>query len=246
MTGSDLFIADLHLCAAHAETARAFELFLAGPARVAGRLFILGDLFEYWPGDDDLDAPFNAKVCNQLALARQTGLEIYFLAGNRDFLIDGRFAERTGVALISEPHELALGQRTAIILHGDAMCTDDHDYQAFRAQVRSPEWQAEFLSQPLEARKKIIEGVRAQSEAGKREKPAAIMDVNAEAVADTFRALDCRLMIHGHTHRPATHRHEVDGRLCERWVLSDWHGTAPYLESIDGTLRRRELVPPPA
>lgn len=244
MTGSDLFIADLHLCAARPDTARAFELFMAGPARVAARLFILGDLFEYWPGDDDLDTPFNARVCHQLALACQAGVEVYFLAGNRDFLIDGRFAERTGVMLIGEPHQLTLGQRPAIILHGDAMCTDDHAYQAFRAQVRSASWQKEFLSQPLDARKAIIEGVREQSEAGKREKPLAIMDVNCEAVADTFRAFDCRLMIHGHTHRPATHRHDVDGRLCERWVLSDWHDTAPYLESIDGTLRRRELVPP--
>lgn len=218
---------------------------MAGPARHAGRLFILGDLFEYWAGDDDLAVPVNAEVCNHLALARQSGVEIYFLAGNRDFLIGQAFAERAGIALISEPHEIVLGQRAAILLHGDTLCTDDHAYQAFRAQVRSPAWQEEFLSRPLAERKAIIEDVREHSKAGKRQKSADIMDVNVGAVVDTFRAFDCRLMIHGHTHRPATHHHEVDGHVCERWVLSDWHGTAPYLESLDGTLTRRELVPPP-
>ena len=246
MTGTDLFIADLHLCAAQTETVRAFASFMAGPARRAERLFVLGDLFEYWAGDDDLDAPFNDHVCEQFTRARDAGLKIYFLAGNRDFLIDGGFAKRAGVTLISEPHEVSLGQRRAIILHGDTLCTDDHAYQAFRAQVRSIEWQQAFLEKPLDVRKSIIEGVREHSKAGKQTKSAAIMDVNEQAVHDVFRASGVRLMIHGHTHRPATHRHDVDGRQCERWVLSDWHGTAPYVESIDGTLHRRELRPPPA
>ncbi|MCB1959137.1 MAG: UDP-2,3-diacylglucosamine diphosphatase [Rhodocyclaceae bacterium] len=243
MTGTDLFIADLHLSEATPASMRAFTAFMTGPARHARRLFILGDLFEYWAGDDDLDAPLNRAVCTLLRDAHQDGLETSFLAGNRDFLIGADFCRAAHVTLATEPLRITVGDTPALLMHGDALCTDDTDYQTFRAQVRAPAWQAAFLAKPLAERKAIIEGVRAHSERGKQNKPAQIMDVNPGAVADTFRQHGVSLLIHGHTHRPATHRHTVDGLACTRWVLSDWHGSAPYLQSRDGVLSREELLP---
>ena len=241
MSGIDLFIADLHLCASAPDTVRAFAAFMRGPARDAHRLFILGDLFEYWAGDDDLATPLNREVCTLLADAHRGGLQISFLAGNRDFLLGDAFCQAAGVTLATEPLRITLGNTPALLVHGDALCTDDVDYQAFRRQVRDPAWQAAFLAKPLAERKAIIEGVRAHSEQGKQTKAPEIMDVNASAVADAFRRHGVSLMIHGHTHRPATHQHTVDGRTCTRWVLADWHGTAPYLHACDGELSRREL-----
>lgn len=239
--GPVLFIADLHLCTAEAATTRAFEAFVAGPARQAKTLYILGDLFEYWAGDDDLAAPYHRHIADLLAELTKAGTEIIFVAGNRDFLIGTDFCTATGITLATEPVTLSLGARPAILLHGDVLCADDHAYQAFRQQVRNPGWQATFLARPLDERRAIIEGIRAQSEAGKQQKAADIMDVNESAVVSAFQSAECDLMIHGHTHRPATHIHSVNGRPCERWVLSDWHGTAPYLAWTDGALTRKEL-----
>lgn len=239
--GPVLFIADLHLCAAEGATTRAFEAFITGPARRAAQLYILGDLFEYWAGDDDLADPYHQHVARLLAGLSQHGTAIGFVAGNRDFLIGEAFSAATGVRRLSEPLTLTLGTRPAVLLHGDTLCTDDQAYQAFRQQVRDPDWQRAFLARPLEERRAIIENIRAHSEAGKRQKAADIMDVNPDAVAAAFRTAGCDLMIHGHTHRPATHIHTVDGRSCERWVLADWHGEAPYLAWSDGVLRREVL-----
>lgn len=241
VAGPVLFIADLHLCAAETATTRAFEAFVAGPARQAKTLYILGDLFEYWAGDDDLAAPYHRHIADLLAELTKTGTEVIFVAGNRDFLIGTDFCTATGITLATEPVTLSLGARPAILLHGDVLCTDDHAYQAFRQQVRNPAWQAAFLARPLEERRSIIEGVRAHSEAGKQQKSADIMDVNESAVVSAFQSAECDLMIHGHTHRPATHIHDIENQPCERWVLADWHGSAPYLECLDGVLRRKEL-----
>ncbi|MCZ4303542.1 UDP-2,3-diacylglucosamine diphosphatase [Zoogloeaceae bacterium G21618-S1] len=240
--GPVLFIADLHLCAAEAATTRAFEAFLAGPARQAKTLYILGDLFEYWAGDDDLAAPYHRHIAKHLTDLTLTGTHVVFLAGNRDFLIGAEFCAATGITLATEPVTISLGGRDAVLLHGDILCTDDHAYQAFRQQVRAPAWQTAFLARPLHERRAIIEGIRAHSEAGKQQKAADIMDVNESAVVSAFQSAECDLMIHGHTHRPATHIHSVDGRPCERWVLSDWHGTAPYLAWTDGALTRKDLL----
>ncbi|TVO69192.1 UDP-2,3-diacylglucosamine diphosphatase [Denitromonas ohlonensis] len=239
--GPVLFIADLHLCAAEAATTRAFEAFLAGPARQAKTLYILGDLFEYWAGDDDLAAPYHRHIADHLTDLTASGTTVIFVAGNRDFLIGADFCAATGIALAIEPVAISLGGRDAVLLHGDVLCTDDHAYQAFRQQVRNPDWQAAFLARPLDERRAIIEGIRAQSEAGKQQKAADIMDVNESAVVSAFQSAECGLMIHGHTHRPATHIHDIENQPCERWVLADWHGSAPYLECLDGVLRRKEL-----
>ncbi len=229
-----LFIADLHLSEDQPDTVAAFLAFLAGPARSAGSLFILGDLFEYWAGDDDLDAPFNRRIGNALGALAAHGTAVYFMTGNRDLLAGTAFADTAGLRLLDDPSRVLLGATPALLSHGDALCTDDLAYQAYRRQVRDPAWQAGFLAQPLAARKAFIESLRQQSETAKREKAMTIMDVNADAIAALLRAHDYPVLIHGHTHRPAQHLHQVDEHTCTRWVLADWHGRARWL-AFDGT-----------
>jgi len=230
-----VFISDLHLSEDEPETVDAFLDFLDGPARDAASLFILGDLFEYWAGDDDLDTPFNAGIAGALRRLADRGVQIHFMTGNRDLLAGESFARASGARLLADPSRVDFGESAAPILlsHGDALCTDDVAYQAYRRQVRDPEWQRGFLSQPLAARKAFIEGLRQKSEMAKREKALDIMDVNADAVATLLRSCGYPMLIHGHTHRPARHEHRVDGRSCVRWVLSDWHGAASWLR-FDG------------
>ncbi len=225
-----LFISDLHLCEERPATTRAFFAFLEGPAREAGALYILGDLFEYWVGDDDAEAPFNREVSAALAALSANGVEVSLLVGNRDFLLGTRFAERAGLRLLPDPSLVEAEGRPLLLTHGDLLCTDDLAYLAWRAQVRDPAWQRGFLARPLAERKAVVEDLRRRSEAAKQEKSSEIMDVNAAAVADLLREWGYPTLIHGHTHRPARHVHEVDGRSCERWVLADWDEDAPYLE----------------
>lgn len=220
------FISDLHLNPAEPATVQAFLGFLAGPAREAGTLWILGDLFEYWAGDDDLDAPFNAQIADALKALSAAGVAAKLIVGNRDFLLGDAFAERTGVDVVAEPYTITLGEQRCVLLHGDVLCTDDVAYQQFRVMVRNPAWQTQFLAQPLPARHKIAENMRARSETSKQDKSMDIMDVNAESVEETFRSSRASLMIHGHTHRPAVHTLNVDSAQRQRFVLPDWHGRA--------------------
>ncbi|MFN3883522.1 MAG: UDP-2,3-diacylglucosamine diphosphatase [Rhodocyclaceae bacterium] len=198
---------------------RTFLGFLAGPARLARRLTILGDLFDYWAGDDDLADPFNARIVGALRALADSGVMLEFMAGNRDFLIGEAFAEAAGSTLLPDPMVRDIDGIRTLLTHGDALCTDDIDYQRFRAQVRDPAWRNAFLARPLHERKREIEALRAMSEAEKRRKPAAIMDVNTDAVAAALAAHKAEAMIHGHTHRQGRHDHA--GRT--RWVLGDWH-----------------------
>lgn len=238
------FISDLHLCEERPETTRAFLAFLDGPARRADALYMLGDLFEYWAGDDD-DSPLIGTVCAALCGLVSAGTRLFFLAGNRDFLIGPGFAERVGLRLLDEPSLIELDGTRALLSHGDTLCTDDQAYQAYRRQVRDPAWIRGFLDRPLAERKQFIENIRQQSERAKRMKQAEIMDVNADAVETLLRTYDYPLLIHGHTHRPARHLHRVDGRDCERWVLADWHDEAHYLAWENGTLSAHRLRPAP-
>ncbi|MEZ5613988.1 MAG: UDP-2,3-diacylglucosamine diphosphatase [Rhodocyclaceae bacterium] len=224
-----LFISDLHLCPSRPRTSRLFLDFLAGPARQARALYILGDLFEYWAGDDDLDDAFVAGHCKALGELSACGVRIFFMAGNRDFLAGDGFARAAGLTLLPEPAVIDLAGRPTLLLHGDTLCTDDAAYQTFRSEVRSPEWRRSFLALPLAQRKARIEALRRESEAQKRAKPLEIMDVNPAAVSRTLTFQRCARLIHGHTHRPAHHRFEIDGRPCERWVLPDWDETGGYL-----------------
>lgn len=230
------FISDLHLSEDRPDTVAAFLAFLDGPARSAASLFILGDLFEYWAGDDDIDSPFNQRIGSALRALADSGVHILFMTGNRDLLAGEGFAHASGARLLPDPSLVRFGGDVAPVLlsHGDALCTDDVAYQTYRSQVRDPEWQRGFLSQPLTARKAFIESLRQKSEMAKRDKALDIMDVNAEAVAALLRASGYPTLVHGHTHRPARHEHGVDGHRCVRWVLADWHGTATWLQ-FDGS-----------
>ncbi|MEO8629928.1 MAG: UDP-2,3-diacylglucosamine diphosphatase [Betaproteobacteria bacterium] len=223
------FISDLHLTPSRPTITRIFLDFLRRDAREADALYILGDLFEYWAGDDDLSDPLNAQVAGALNELAHSGTPVYLMHGNRDFLLLDRFVHAASAQLISDPTTVDLYGNPTLLMHGDTLCTDDARYQAFRARVRSPLWQRVFLLQPLWLRRAEIERARRMSERAKHEKPAAIMDVTAAAVQQAFKACACSRMIHGHTHRPARHVHQVDGRICERWVLADWYEQGQYL-----------------
>ncbi|MFA5243004.1 MAG: UDP-2,3-diacylglucosamine diphosphatase [Sulfuricella sp.] len=224
-----LFISDLHLSADHPESASAFSGFLASTAPQAEALYILGDLFEYWAGDDDIHDPFNQQVIQALARLHANGVKIYLLHGNRDFLMGEALAAACGARLLPDPSLIRIHGTPTLLMHGDTLCTDDTDYMAFRAQVRTPGWQANFLAQPLAQRKAQIEQLRAQSKQAQSRKTAEIMDVNAGSVTNTLRNHGYPRLIHGHTHRPARHEHEVDQHRCERWVLPDWYDQGGYL-----------------
>jgi UDP-2,3-diacylglucosamine hydrolase len=234
---ASLFVSDLHLTARRPETTDLFIDFLAGPARKASALFILGDLFDYWLGDDALDDPFSKRVCLALADLAAAGTSTFFLAGNRDFLTGKDFAAASGLRFIAEPTVCDVAGQPTLLLHGDTLCTDDTDYQAFRATVRSEAWRQDFLARPLAARKDYVEALRARSETEKQTKPYELMDTNAEAVADAFRRHDVARMIHGHTHRQACHQLVVDGRPCQRWVLGEWGASGNALTCDAGGCR---------
>ena len=228
-----LFISDLHLSAEEPANVAAFLDFLQGKAREATSLFILGDLFEYWAGDDDLATPFNARAAAAIRALADAGTAVFFMRGNRDLLAGPTFAEAIGARLLEDPTRVRFDKDAdappLLLSHGDALCTDDLAYQAFRRQVRDPAWQTGFLAQPLAARKAFIASLRQQSETAKAEKAIEIMDVNADAVAALLRTHGYPSLIHGHTHRPACHLAEVDGHSCTRHVLSDWRGLASWL-----------------
>jgi len=224
-----LFISDLHLSADRPEVLSAFAKFLVTTAAQAEALYILGDLFEYWAGDDDLGAPFNRQVVTALANLHAGGKALYLMHGNRDFLMGETLANTCGAHLLPDPSLVDLHGTPTLLMHGDTLCTDDTAYMAFREQVRDPQWQQHFLAQPLAQRKAQIEQLREQSRLAQRRKTAEIMDVNAESVINTLRQRDYPRLIHGHTHRPALHVHEIDGRRCERWVLPDWYEQGGYL-----------------
>ena len=222
-----VFASDVHLSSAHPSTTEAFLRFVDDV--VAGRtehFFILGDLFEYWVGDDDFDDALAQVVAAHLRRIADQGVAISFMAGNRDFLIGDAFAAAAGLTRLPDPYRTRLGGVELLLSHGDALCIDDVDYQRFRTMVRDPRWQDDFLAKPLTDRRVLIAGARQQSEAAKREKTAAIMDANDQAVCALLAGHPTTVLIHGHTHRPAHHLHVVEDAPRERWVLTDWDGEA--------------------
>jgi len=224
-----LFIADLHLHDARPEITACFETFLQGPARQADQLFILGDLFESWVGDDQ-DGELPQRVAGKLRELSDTGVRCRFMAGNRDFLLGPDYCARAGMELIEEPYCLTLAGIDTVLLHGDILCSDDHDYQAFRRMVREPKWQRDFLARPLQERKRMAQAARAESQQHIRGATDAIMDVNVQAVADLFKSSGAQRIIHGHTHRPAIHN---GGSDHERIVLGDWYTQGSALSITD-------------
>jgi UDP-2,3-diacylglucosamine hydrolase len=221
-----LYISDLHLSEDRPQANERFFRFLEEDAAGANALYVLGDLFEYWIGDDDVGTPFNAIVAGSLRRLADAGTRVRVMHGNRDFLFGERFCAASGARLLAEP---AVVDGT-LLMHGDTLCTDDHDYQAWRRTARSEEWQRQFLDKPLAERRAAVRGLREKSKEVIQAKTAEIMDVNEAAVREALRRHGVARLVHGHTHRPGRHRLEVDGRACERWVLPDWYGAGGYLE----------------
>jgi UDP-2,3-diacylglucosamine hydrolase len=217
-----LFVSDVHLQATLPHTAAMFLRFLHEYAPQAPRLYLLGDLFEYWAGDDDLVTPFHRQVADAIAALAAQGVQVGWIGGNRDFLLGEQFAAAAGMHLLPDPFVAELAGVRILLTHGDTQCTDDLGYQAFRAQVRDPRWQREFLAHPLAQRKAIIEGMRTGSRAAQREKSYGIMDVNSKAIEALFTESGAQVMVHGHTHRPATHLHRIGAATHVRQVLPDW------------------------
>lgn len=218
-----LFISDLHLSSDHPGSMAAFQRFIAEFAPQAEALYILGDLFEYWAGDDDLDDEFHARVIATLRSLARYGVRVYLLHGNRDLLMGKVLADSCHATLLHDPTLMDLHGTPTLLSHGDLLCTGDAEYQRYRAQVHDADFQRQFLAKPLAERKAYIEQLRSRSTMEKQGKDSAIMDVNDAAVAALLRAYHYPRLIHGHTHRPNRHEHIVDGHRCERWVLGDWH-----------------------
>ncbi len=236
-----LFISDLHLDARRPDITAGLRQLLQSWSGRCQALYVLGDLFEVWVGDDD-DDPLVGEVADAFASFVAGGSRLYFMAGNRDFLLGDDYAARCGMERLSEPHRMHLFGHDAVLLHGDALCTDDTVHQEFRRVSLDPAWQARMLAQPLAARRAIAADVRAQSAHHTANAPDAIMDVNRDAVARCYEDAGVRLMIHGHTHRPAIHREEHPGH--ERIVLAAWHEQGNFLQ-VDSSGRRLEYFPPP-
>ena len=230
-----LFISDLYLSEDRPAANEQFFEFIEKEGRRADALYVLGDLFEYWIGDDDLDDPFNAIVAAFFRGLART--KLYVMHGNRDFLVGERFCRETGATLLADPATVDLGAGNVLLMHGDTLCTDDLDYQAWRRQARSPQFQQQFLAKSVAERKQAVLGLREKSKEVISAKAAEIMDVNAGAVAEAFRQHQVTTLIHGHTHRPAHHKLTVDSRRCERWVLPDWYGRGGYLTVDKGVAR---------
>ncbi len=229
-----LFASDLHLDSEAPWAIDAFLKFLDGAARGAEALYLLGDLFEVWVGDDD-DNPDNARACAGLAALAASGVPVYALHGNRDFLLGEPFETRTGVKLLPDPVKVDLYGVPTLLSHGDVFCTDDGSYQQLRSIVRRPRWQESFLSLPLAVRRELASAARAGSKAHTGRTIPTIMDVNPDAVARAMRATGTTRLIHGHTHRPDIHELSLDGQRAERVVLAPWYEAASCLSvSADG------------
>ena len=242
-----LFVSDLHLQASLPRTTEAFFDFLRH-AKKSQQLYLLGDVFEYWAGDDDMGTPYNRRVVDAIREVSDRRVKVFWMAGNRDFLVGANFARASGATILPDPFVATLANRRVVLTHGDAQCTDDVAYMDFRAQVRQADWQQQFLAMPLAQRKAIIDGMRHESRAAQSAKSREIMDVNAGAIAALFDSSATSLMIHGHTHRPARHQYGEGDTSRVRYVLPDWdcegesiRGGWIALES-DGRIKRYDAA----
>ena len=224
-----LFISDLHLAPERPAIIKIFLDFMDKQASKVDELYILGDLVEYWLGDDDLAKGLNL-VFDKMKQASDNGLKIYLMHGNRDFLIGQKLADRCGCTLLNDPYIADLNGTSALLMHGDTLCTDDVRYQELRLMLRNLEWQKDFLSKPIAERETMAKALREKSAQETQQKDAQIMDVNTSAVIDAFKDHKIDLMIHGHTHRPAIH-HMNTGMT--RVVLGDWYKSGSVLEFTD-------------
>jgi UDP-2,3-diacylglucosamine hydrolase len=243
ITGTARFVSDLHLRAERPDLTERFARFLVDTATAGVEmLFILGDLFEYWIGDDDLADPLNARVCKLLRSLADQGTRIFFIAGNRDFLIGETFAAAAGVSLLNEFSIVGAGGTATLLIHGDTVCTADIPYQKFRRMVRTREWQATFLARPLAERRAEVDSMRRLSAEAIQGKTTAIMDASTDAIRAALTAHGCTRLIHGHTHRPGREDIQLVSGRAERWVLSDWDtARGDALEISAAGIRRIDL-----
>ncbi len=236
---TELFVSDLHLDAYSVAANERFLAFLAQEAAAARVLYILGDLFESWIGDDDPD-PTKGHICEGLRRVTDRGVACFVLHGNRDFLLGEQFAARTGCRLLPDPVVATFDEEAVLLTHGDALCVDDHPYQELRTTVRDPSWQRRFLDLPVPTRELLANRVRRGSQAHTSRTIPYVMDVNEAAVNAVWRTGISRI-IHGHTHRPGTHPAIFDGRAVERIVLGAWYEQGSYLARESGRYELREL-----
>ena len=223
-----LFISDLHIDATRPAIIAQFSEFLRTEARHAAAVYILGDLFESWIGDDAPDPAQSAAMAGLRTLTL-SGVPCFVMHGNRDFLLSRRFCEMTGAQLLHDPLIITLYGEAVLVMHGDALCTDDQAYQRLRATVRDTDWQRQFLALSIESRRALAGAARAGSQAHTAAMEHAITDVNADSVATALRGAGTSTLLHGHTHRPALHTLEVDGRPRTRIVLGDWYDQGSVL-----------------
>ncbi len=237
-----LFIADLHLDDSRPEITALFERYLASAeVRQADALYILGDLVEAWVGDDD-DAALPRRIATALKAVREAGVPVYFMPGNRDFLLGEAYAAQAGLERLDDLTVHTLYGQPTLLMHGDLLCTDDTAYQAMRQQLRSPQWQAQVLALPLPVRRGMAAQARAESREHTGNTQEAIMDVNQDTVASTMRQAGVQRLIHGHTHRPAIHDFDLDGQPARRIVLGDWYEQGSVLK-LDAEGARLEGLP---
>jgi UDP-2,3-diacylglucosamine hydrolase len=223
-----LFISDLHIDASRPAICQQFLSFLEAEAKDAEALYILGDLFESWVGDDAPDSAQTAAIAGIRALT-SNGVPCFVMHGNRDFLLSAQFCRDSGAELLSDPVVVTLYGERILVMHGDALCTDDQAYQRLRATVRDPDWQRRFLRLSVKARRALAGAARVGSQAHTAAMEYAITDVNAGSVAKVLRGSGLTTLLHGHTHRPAIHAIDVDGRPCTRIVLGDWYDQGSLL-----------------
>lgn len=229
-----LFISDLHLDAGRPQITQLFLDFLETRASGSDALYILGDLFEAWIGDDD-QSDMNQSVCQGLRQCAASGTPVFVMHGNRDFLLGERFAQQSNTTLLQDPTLIDLYGTPTLLMHGDLLCTDDTEYLSFREMVHDPQWQTGFLVKPLEQRHKIAVDMRTLSKEKTSDKAEAIMDVNQAAVIRTMTENQVPRLIHGHTHRPDIHELLASGEQVQRFVLGDWYEQGSVLEcSPDG------------
>jgi len=237
-----LFVSDLHLDASRPHITELFLAFLDGEARTAEALYLLGDVFEAWVGDDDPGEP-GASVCAALARLSASGVPVFLMRGNRDFLFGNDIAKRCGARLLSDPCVIDLHGTPTLLMHGDLLCTDDLAYQAFRREVRDPAWQERFLAQPLPARQAFAARARAASQQHQQGVSEAITDVAPAAVVEVMSRHGVDQLIHGHTHRPAIHALTVADRPATRIVLGDWYEQGSVLR-MDAAGPRLDVLNP--
>ncbi|GHA68318.1 UDP-2,3-diacylglucosamine diphosphatase [Cognatilysobacter bugurensis] len=241
-----LFISDLHLDAERPQVTARFLRFLREDARQAHALYILGDLFEAWVGDDD-PSETGAAVADGVRALVDAGVPVHFMRGNRDFLLGCDYAARAGMTVLPDPAVVLVDGRPVLLMHGDTLCTGDTAYQAFRTQTRDPRWQAQFLAQPLAARLAFAAQARAASrahQAGMQDRMETITDVAPDAVDEVLVRYGIDTLVHGHTHRPAVHSLEVGGRACRRIVLGDWYeqGSVLRIDADGATLQTLDIA----